>query len=149
MPRIYELTQSVCITTQPCYRNAMVGSSSCCPNLQRWLSPALFKALGDPTRLALLAFLADGGGERTVSGLGACCTVDLSVVSRHLRILRDAGAIEARKQGKEVFYRVRATALAAVLRNLADALEEACAPNVELKESGIATKPASSRGGTT
>lgn len=127
----------------------MPALSSCCPNLQRWLSPALFKALGDPTRLALLAFLADGGGERTVSGLGACCTVDLSVVSRHLRVLRDAGAIEARKQGKEVFYRVRATALAAVLRNLADALEQACAPNGEPGERAITGEPASPREGTT
>jgi ArsR family transcriptional regulator len=106
----------------------MADSPGCCPNLRRWLSPSLFKALGDPTRLALLASLADGGGERTVSGMGSCCAVDLSVVSRHLRVLRDAGVIEARKQGREVFYRVRAPAVAAILRSLADALEEACAP---------------------
>jgi ArsR family transcriptional regulator len=104
----------------------MITGNRCCPNLQRWLTPALFKALGDQTRLGLLAFLADGGGERTVSELGGCCPVDLSVVSRHLRVLRDAGVVEARKQGKEVFYRVRSTALAGILRGLADALEEAC-----------------------
>ncbi len=104
----------------------MADANSCCPNLQRWLSPALFKALGDPTRLGLLASLADGGRERTVTALGGCCAVDLSVVSRHLRVLRDAGVVEARKQGKEVFYRVRAAELAGILRSLADALEQAC-----------------------
>jgi DNA-binding transcriptional ArsR family regulator len=105
----------------------MSDGIKCCPNLRRWLTPTLFKALGDPTRLGLLAFLADGGGERTVSELGSCCPVDLSVVSRHLRVLRDAGVVEARKQGKEVRYRVRSGALAGILRGLADALEEACA----------------------
>lgn len=127
----------------------MVDASGCCPNLQRWLEPALFKALGDPTRLGLLAFLADGGGERTVTELGGCCPVDLSVVSRHLRVLRDAGVVEARRQGKEVFYRVRVAPLAAVLRSLADALEEACAQRRESQESTIAGEPASRRGGTT
>ena len=106
----------------------MTSSPSCCPTLQRLLSPALFKALSDPTRLGLLVMLADGGEERTVSALGGCCAVDLSVVSRHLKVLRDAGVIEARRHGKEVLYRVRASALASLLRGLADALEEAARP---------------------
>jgi ArsR family transcriptional regulator len=105
----------------------MAALPPCCPELQRWLTPELFRALGDPTRLGLLADLASGGGERTVTSLGGCCAVDLSVVSRHLRVLRDAGVVEARKQGKEVFYRVRSKALAGILRGLADALEDACA----------------------
>ena len=127
----------------------MADPSTCCPDLQRWLSPGLFKALGDPTRLGLLALLAAGGGERTVTELGACCPVDLSVVSRHLRVLRDAGVIEARKQGKGVFYRVRATALAGILRRLADALESACSPNDgDPREAAAGGEPASP-GGTT
>lgn len=69
-----------------------------------------------------------------MTALGGCCSVDLSVVSRHLRVLRDAGVVEARKQGKEVFYRVRSTALAGILRGLADALEEACARPAEAVE---------------
>lgn len=126
----------------------MTSPSTCCPELQRWLSPGLFKALGDPTRLGLLAFLAAGGGERTVTELGGCCAVDLSVVSRHLHVLRDAGVVEARKRGKEVFYKVRATALAGVLRSLADALESACAPNRDAREGAVGGEPAA-RGGTT
>lgn len=106
----------------------MPEPTQCCANLRRWLAPALFKALGDPTRLALLAMLADGGAEWTVTSLRSCCAVDLSVVSRHLRVLREAGVVEARRQGKEVLYRLRTDRLAATLRSLAAALEEAAAP---------------------
>jgi DNA-binding transcriptional ArsR family regulator len=99
-----------------------------CADLQRWLSPALFRALADPSRLALLVALADGGRERTVTEVAGSCPLDLSVVSRHLRTLRDAGVVEARKEGKEVRYRVRFDAVVVVLRNLADALEACCPP---------------------
>jgi DNA-binding transcriptional ArsR family regulator len=100
--------------------------TTCCATLRRWLSPGLFKALGDPNRLAILVALSDGGNERTVSDVASCCPTDLSVVSRHLRTLRDAGVVEARKQGKEVLYRVRFDALVGILRGLADALEACC-----------------------
>ncbi len=103
-------------------------SSKCCVALKQWLSPGLFRALGDPNRLAILVALSDGGRERTVSDVAECCPVDLSVVSRHLRTLREAGVVEARKQGKEVLYRVRFDALVTILRNLADALEACCPP---------------------
>lgn len=90
-------------------------------------SPELFRALADPNRIALLARLLDGGAaDKTVTGLARCCPVDLSVVSRHLRQLRDAGVVEAEKRGKQVFYRVRARELAAMLRRLADALDSCC-----------------------
>jgi ArsR family transcriptional regulator len=102
--------------------------STCCATLRRCLSPDLFRALGDPNRLAILVALSDGGSERTVSDVASCCPVDLSVVSRHLRTLRDAGVVEARKQGKEVLYRVRFDALVGILRSLADALEACCPP---------------------
>lgn len=106
----------------------MPSGKACCAALERWLSPALFRALGDPNRIAILVALADGRRERTVSELAGCCPVDLSVVSRHLRTLREAEVVEARKQGKEVRYRVRFEALVALLRNLADALEGCCPP---------------------
>jgi ArsR family transcriptional regulator len=106
----------------------MASGKTCCAALQRWLSPGLFKALGDPNRLAILAALSDAGRERTVSDVAGCCPVDLSVVSRHLRTLREAGVVDARKQGKEVFYRIRFDTLVTVLRGLADAFEACCPP---------------------
>ena len=94
------------------------------------LEPALFKALGDPNRLALLLRLAAAGGPATVGALGGCCARDLSVVSRHLARLRDAGIVSAEKRGREVFYRLN-TDLAGTLRTIADALDACCPPNQE------------------
>ncbi|HEX9400163.1 MAG TPA: metalloregulator ArsR/SmtB family transcription factor [Anaeromyxobacter sp.] len=126
----------------------MPSGKDCCAALKRWLSPHFFKALGDPNRLAILVALSDGARERTVSELAGCCPVDLSVVSRHLRTLREAGVLEARKQGKEVFYRVRFDALVALLRNLADALE-ACCPPARRRALTPGQRPSRPQGGNT
>src|SRR5262245_37477279 len=80
------------------------------------LSPRFFKALCDPSRVALLVDLAGERKPCTVSQLAQALPVDLSVVSRHLATLRDAGIVDADRQGKEVRYRVRARAVAATLR---------------------------------
>ena len=56
------------------------------------LDADLFKALGDPTRLQLLACLAKCARPCSVSEVADCCHVDLSVVSRHLALLQRAGA---------------------------------------------------------
>lgn len=52
---------------------------------------ATFAALADPTRRAILARLADG--EATVGELAAPHAMSLPAVSRHLRVLEDAGLI--------------------------------------------------------
>lgn len=93
------------------------------PSLAILLDTRLFRALGDPNRLALLLRLAACGKPCTVGELNACCPVDLSVVSRHLAILRDAGALESTKRGKEVYYRVRFETLVPLMRGIAVALE--------------------------
>lgn len=65
-------------------------------------------ALSDPTRLRLLAAVIAPGGEREdVCVCELTTLVDLapSTVSKHLSILRDAGLIEGRKQGRWMYYR--------------------------------------------
>jgi DNA-binding transcriptional ArsR family regulator len=52
---------------------------------------AVFAALADPTRRAILASLA--GGERTVAELGAPFPISQPAVSKHLRVLEEAGLI--------------------------------------------------------
>ena len=104
----------------------MTQENACCGDLSKWLSPRLFRALGDPCRAAILANLAECAGEKTVSEVAECCPVDISVVSRHLRILLDAGIVGADKRGRKVFYKVRIGALVQMLRSLADALEGCC-----------------------
>jgi ArsR family transcriptional regulator len=90
------------------------------------LSPKLFKALSDPRRLALLIRLAEAGEARTIGAVADGSGVDMSVVSRHLAILREAGVIQCEKQGKEVWCVVQTRALAKILRDLANALEACC-----------------------
>ncbi|MGH6961180.1 MAG: ArsR/SmtB family transcription factor [Dongiaceae bacterium] len=95
---------------------------------ERWMSPRLFKALGEANRISLVMQLAGCGGA-TVGQAARCCPVDMSVVSRHLAVLREAGIVEHEKRGKEVHYRLRADALVATLRAIADAIESCCATN--------------------
>ncbi|MGW2352547.1 ArsR/SmtB family transcription factor [Actinacidiphila glaucinigra] len=76
----------------------------------------LFKTLGDPVRLRLLAQLAaQQGAELPVHELGDV-GVSLSTVSHHLKRLRCAGLIQGRRQGRVVFYRMNEEAHAALLR---------------------------------
>jgi DNA-binding transcriptional ArsR family regulator len=102
--------------------------------LRAFLDPRLFKALCDPTRLAILADLAEAAGPRAVGQLAASRPVDVSVVSRHLGVLRDAGVVEATRRGKEVLYRVRYQGLSRSLRAVADAIDRCCPPGAPEKE---------------
>jgi ArsR family transcriptional regulator, arsenate/arsenite/antimonite-responsive transcriptional repressor len=103
----------------------MASAARALPEL---LSPVFFKALCDPNRIALLAWLAMEREPRTVTEVSnaGCCAVDVSVVSRHLATLRDAGLVKAEKRGKEVFYRVEVQTIADRLRQIAAALESCC-----------------------
>lgn len=71
-----------------------------------------FRALGDETRLRILESLVDG--DRTVSELIELLDIGQSLVSHHLRILRDAGLVIDRREGRWAYYEVVAPALAAV-----------------------------------
>jgi len=100
----------------------------CCPSLEACLDAKLFKALGDPTRLHIMINLARCCEPQSVGAVAECCSVDLSVVSRHLSALREAGVLAVQKQGRSMLYSVRFAELARTLRTLAD-LIEACCPN--------------------
>jgi DNA-binding transcriptional ArsR family regulator len=99
---------------------------ACCSNLAGLLSPKLFKALSDPKRLSLLLRMAEEQEPCTVSEIAKGSGVDLSVVSRHLGILREAGVILCVKRGKEVRCALQPTRVAKLLRDLAAALEDCC-----------------------
>lgn len=102
----------------------------CCADVSTLVEPRLFKALCDPNRIALLARLAQCGRPCTVGEISCCCPVDLSVVSRHLGILRDAGVLESQRKGKQVYYSVRFNEIAMTLRSIADAIEACCSPQI-------------------
>src|SRR5438093_11943042 len=60
-------------------------------------------ALGDPTRLTLAAALRDGG-ELCVCDLAWITERAQNLVSHHMRVLRHAGVVESRRDGKMVMY---------------------------------------------
>ena len=67
-----------------------------------------FKLLADPSRLRMIYALLEAG-EVCVSDLARLVEVSESATSHQLRQLRLAGLVRARKQGREVFYRVADT----------------------------------------
>lgn len=93
------------------------------------LEARLFKALCDPTRLTILADLAQATGPRSVGEIAAGLPLDVSVVSRHLALLRQAGVLAAERRGKAVYYGVRYEGLADTFRAIAGALEACCPPD--------------------
>ena len=117
------VTHNVCILTQ---MSKQQPAGSCCQDLADLLDPRFFKALCDPNRIGILVRLAHCARPCTVTGIAECCPVDISVVSRHLGILRDAGIVASERRGKEVFYTLRYPDLAASLHSIADAMEACC-----------------------
>lgn len=63
---------------------------------------ALFKLLGDPSRLAILNQLVQG--ERCVSDLAAGANMTESATSHQLRLLRAAHLVRARREGRQAIY---------------------------------------------
>jgi len=62
----------------------------------------LFRALGDPSRVRIIAALLDG--EINVGALAEIVGISESAVSHQLRTLRQMRLVRARKQGREVYY---------------------------------------------
>ena len=77
-----------------------------------------FRALGDETRLRLLELLTDG--ERTVGNLMDATALGQSLVSHHLRTLRQAGLVSTRREGRWVHYGILDAAVASVAQVVKD-----------------------------
>jgi DNA-binding transcriptional ArsR family regulator len=61
-----------------------------------------FEALADPIRRRVVELLADG--ERSAGEIAAAFPVSRPAVSRHLRVLRNAGIVQARKDSRRRVY---------------------------------------------
>jgi ArsR family transcriptional regulator len=77
------------------------------PDLDR--AVGLFHALSDPTRLAALEMLRSG--EKCVCELQDQLDVAQSRLSFHLKVLKDAGLVEDRKEGRWSYYSIAPDAL--------------------------------------
>jgi ArsR family transcriptional regulator len=65
---------------------------------------ALFAALADPTRAAIVHVLLHD--ELTTSELAAGLGISAPAASQHLRVLRDLRLVRVHRQGKRVFYKL-------------------------------------------
>lgn len=79
------------------------------------------RALADPTRLIVAVALRDGG-ELCVCDLAWVCERSDKLVSHHVRVLRAAGLVRSRREGKMVMYESTETG-AALLAAILDVAE--------------------------
>ena len=109
------------------YIHAMVGSSTSQLQVSQ-----VFHALSDPTRLELIERLA--GGEHCVCDLTDALKAGQSRLSFHLKVLKDAGLIRDRREGRWMYYALNE-----------EAFEEVEAMVRQLKTGGSMTKAANRR----
>ncbi|GID96566.1 ArsR/SmtB family transcription factor [Amorphoplanes digitatis] len=91
-------------------------AAPCCPPMATSRIPAesaaalsrAFKALGDPIRLQLMSMIASAeGGEVCVCDLTPAFEVSGTTISHHLKVLREAGLVDAERRASWVYYRAR------------------------------------------
>ena len=83
----------------------------------------VFTALGDEHRQRIL--LTFEPGERlNVGQIAEVSTLSRSAVSHHLKVLREAGVLDSRKQGKEVFFWINKEFLRETLTNVLDYIND-------------------------
>jgi len=68
-------------------------------------SVKFLKAMADDTRMSILRCLLNG--EQCACALPPCVGKAQPTVSRHLRILEEAGVIESRRDGVNIWYRIK------------------------------------------
>src|SRR5712664_2970470 len=69
------------------------------------MHPEVFQTLADPTRLRIVEVLR--GGEQPVNDILDKVDIHQSGVSRHLRILHEAGFVQVRPEGQKRLYSLR------------------------------------------
>ncbi|MEV0284519.1 MULTISPECIES: metalloregulator ArsR/SmtB family transcription factor [unclassified Kribbella] len=79
----------------------------------------VLEALGDPTRRVVVELLAATGGG-TATSLAGQLPVTRQAVVQHLAVLREAGLVESRREGREVRFELRPAALTATAEWMAD-----------------------------
>ena len=71
----------------------------------RQFKAEIFQALGHPTRVAIVEYLRDG--EISVGQLCEKVGIEQANASQHLAVLRSKHIVETRKEGNQIFYRLR------------------------------------------
>ncbi|WP_041718965.1 ArsR/SmtB family transcription factor [Desulfurivibrio alkaliphilus] len=71
------------------------------------------RTLAHPHRLRIVQILLDH--EESVGELARACELPSHMVSEHLRLLKDRGFLESRRDGRKVFYSIAEPALASIM----------------------------------
>lgn len=75
-----------------------------CPNLKKMPLSTIFDALSDPARIEIILWLL----EEKETSCGECkSTLSKSTMSHHFKVLREAGLIQRREEGKMHFISLR------------------------------------------
>jgi DNA-binding transcriptional ArsR family regulator len=82
----------------------------------------LFRLLGEPNRLGIVASCLDG--PLSVGEITSRLALRQSLVSHHLRLLRSARLLKAGKRGKQVFYSIPDCHVREMLTNMIEHLTE-------------------------
>jgi len=80
----------------------------------------VFKALADPTRRRVLELLREGA--RTAGEIADRFPVSKPTMSAHFSVLQEAGLIEAEKDGRVIYYRLKMSVLEGALLGFAERL---------------------------
>src|SRR5437763_16215922 len=90
----------------PALQPICCGSQTAPPSeAARDVLAARFKALADPTRVAIVNRLA-AADEVCVCDLNAAFELSQPTISHHLRILREAGLVDSTRRGTSAYYRL-------------------------------------------
>ena len=82
----------------------------------RRFKAGIFQALAHPTRVAIVEYLSRG--EMSVGQLCEKVGIEQANASQHLAVLRNKHIVETRKEGNQIYYRLRGPLLGDVLRKM-------------------------------
>jgi DNA-binding transcriptional ArsR family regulator len=82
----------------------------------RQFKASIFQALSHPTRVAIVEYLSEG--ELSVSQLCEKIGVEQANASQHLAVLRNKHLVETRKEGNQIFYRLRHPLMGEILEKM-------------------------------
>ncbi len=109
------------------HHNESEHLTECVPSDDSFLTVSqLFKQLSDPARVKVFWLLCHT--EECVINIAAMMEMSSPAVAHHLKLLKDAGLIESRKEGKEVYYKATDSAEAGALHKMIEKLMEISCP---------------------
>ncbi|MCC5857786.1 MAG: winged helix-turn-helix transcriptional regulator [Ectothiorhodospiraceae bacterium] len=101
------------------------------PDLTCVFDGDLLRALSEPTRVEILKILV-AQGRQDVSAIAQRFPQDRSVISRHLRVMEEAGMLRSEREGRHTYYRLDAAGVLAKMEQMARDLRahmEKCCPD--------------------